>query len=839
MTKQDEIDAFLTKVNRVQELVTDWKHESTDPTGEGKAASSTTPTLTRPGSGVAEGYFSYCTSCLVENLLETSACLDCGGATVPREKRIEYLKSRVAELREEKEKRRKKRDLYRKMKSSLSSDSSLTTSSPVSGEAAKVDRISHSYALWDAWEASSEDEEDQDALTDSSYLNPQFAALSRDIEERNARQAEKCEKAEEIKLKGNELLKEKKFDQAAEQYAEAIAIVPDKVELYTNRSLALIQGKRFHEAVQDCSTALKLVEFAGDDLTAAMQKLAAKALSRRAMAKRELKLYTEAIDDVQAALKHAPKDANLGKLLNFIKTDLRAAEKLRVVQKEQEISRSIVEGDACKTEQLRHQLEAALSDHDSKRAVVVMELMEGASVASLAAGGCDWIPLLLSALEVSPEVATASVQLLARIVAEVPMLTRSLIKQMEYGPAVLLKSISGGENLQSQVVSLLEEATKDEECRSLMLAHLAQWVSLSTGSEDCTSMNDCGVEEKETARRESLRIEEKEQNQLVVNGSIRVLSNLLCVESGHIGVTRHVKLIASSVCSLILTCPLELLSTTTEYASSRVVDSLTCVSNSLIHNSVRMRVWKSDQTVEAIHKAVSTLLSQPLQKMNTQVRDITIRLLVNLFHSEKEQWTRILTLETLHSVENVYRQARDVTSRENSLLLLARLATQPHVAEALVTWKLHEWMVDLVIPSSSSSIPDEISTTEAKYCIQLLGALTSSHRAANEAVVSKLIRRMGILRHLLESRGGNHPYAPTTINNLLLVIANASKEKTFCEHGGVLLPLLLDFLRSDSKSHSSNASIALARMCSIPSVKESLRASGALTLLLQKAMARS
>ncbi|KAI4310923.1 hypothetical protein MLD38_035867 [Melastoma candidum] len=99
---------------------------------------------------------------------------------------------------------------------------------------------------------------------------------------------------------GNELFKQKKFNEAIDCYSRSIAFSPTAVA-YANRAMSYLKIKRFREAEDDCTEALNL-----DDRYI-------KAYSRRATARKELRKLKESLEDAEFALRLEPDNQEVKK----------------------------------------------------------------------------------------------------------------------------------------------------------------------------------------------------------------------------------------------------------------------------------------------------------------------------------------------------------------------------------------------------------------------------------------------------------------------------------------------------------------------------------------------
>ncbi|XP_059289013.1 uncharacterized protein LOC132042513 [Lycium ferocissimum] len=99
---------------------------------------------------------------------------------------------------------------------------------------------------------------------------------------------------------GNELFKQKKFNEAIDCYSRSIALSPTAVA-YANRAMAYLKIKRFQKAENDCTEALNL-----DDRYI-------KAYSRRSTARKQVGKLKESIEDVEFALRLEPQNQEIKK----------------------------------------------------------------------------------------------------------------------------------------------------------------------------------------------------------------------------------------------------------------------------------------------------------------------------------------------------------------------------------------------------------------------------------------------------------------------------------------------------------------------------------------------
>ncbi|NWV22237.1 TOM34 protein, partial [Origma solitaria] len=114
--------------------------------------------------------------------------------------------------------------------------------------------------------------------------------------------ADGMERARTLKEEGNELVKKGNHKKAVEKYSESLKLNKE-CTTYTNRALCYLTLKRYKEAAQDCTEALKL------------DPKNVKALYRRAQALKELKDYKSSIADIKSLLKTEPKNTAALRLL--------------------------------------------------------------------------------------------------------------------------------------------------------------------------------------------------------------------------------------------------------------------------------------------------------------------------------------------------------------------------------------------------------------------------------------------------------------------------------------------------------------------------------------------
>ncbi len=121
-------------------------------------------------------------------------------------------------------------------------------------------------------------------------------------------QIEKKKLAENEKLKGNELMKTKEYDQAIKLYTQSIKYDPNEPTTYCNRALAYSKVKQYDNAINDCSKAVTIK----NDYT--------KAFYRRAVCYIEVNKYKEAFTDLLIVLRDTPDSQEVITEINNLKS---------------------------------------------------------------------------------------------------------------------------------------------------------------------------------------------------------------------------------------------------------------------------------------------------------------------------------------------------------------------------------------------------------------------------------------------------------------------------------------------------------------------------------------
>ncbi|XP_046970049.1 RNA polymerase II-associated protein 3 isoform X1 [Vanessa cardui] len=155
------------------------------------------------------------------------------------------------------------------------------------------------YSAWDKFDVNKACEE-----VDMADLGP----VSLDSKKSQAAKAEKLkEEGRYEKERGNNFVKQEKWDEAIACYNRAIELVKDDAIFYANRGLCYLKKDSLHQAETDCTEALRL------------DPTYVKALQRRATARERLGSLRAASHDLAAVLQLEPHNAAARRQLDAIK----------------------------------------------------------------------------------------------------------------------------------------------------------------------------------------------------------------------------------------------------------------------------------------------------------------------------------------------------------------------------------------------------------------------------------------------------------------------------------------------------------------------------------------
>ena len=160
---------------------------------------------------------------------------------------------------------------------------------------------------WDYFQEESEEQPEKDPILPTN--DPNFKALEADVQERKQRRAKDTANAKRLKDKGNASMKEGDYQKAVEWYTLALEHIKDIKSIYTNRALAYIKIKKFKRAIKDCSNVIEYMEIF--EKVGQNKDLMFKALSRRALSKKQMKDFKPALEDINESLKLFPEDKSV------------------------------------------------------------------------------------------------------------------------------------------------------------------------------------------------------------------------------------------------------------------------------------------------------------------------------------------------------------------------------------------------------------------------------------------------------------------------------------------------------------------------------------------------
>lgn len=161
----------------------------------------------------------------------------------------------------------------------------------------KARTISCDYSSWDKFDAEKACKELDNVNLPEKSKEELFTAEA--LEENH-------KKATKQKEKGNEFVKQQKWDSAIACYSEAIIIFPLDPVFYANRALCYLKKDNPLVAEADCTLAL------------ALDPKYIKAYYRRATIKMELKKYQEAKQDLQSILQLEPSNKEAKEMLTLV-----------------------------------------------------------------------------------------------------------------------------------------------------------------------------------------------------------------------------------------------------------------------------------------------------------------------------------------------------------------------------------------------------------------------------------------------------------------------------------------------------------------------------------------
>ncbi|DBA68482.1 TPA: hypothetical protein ACH3X2_013769 [Trebouxia sp. C0005] len=224
--------------------------------------------------------------------------------------RQQQLKQKIADLQNNQQKKQKSRQRYNDHVSQQSS------------------KHVTDYTKWDFF---TPDDEDDDLINSLTPNNPQLKAMEADIDARHARMVSQRQLAERQRVEGNALYAQGQFNAAFQCYETGLDAERHNMALHSNAAQVLLKMGCHAQAIEHCDKVLHLSEFLHNRPS---DPICAKALWRRATARKELKHFSEAYRDLQQALELEPANKPFAKELERLKQDCAEQRKQRAVLKQ-------------------------------------------------------------------------------------------------------------------------------------------------------------------------------------------------------------------------------------------------------------------------------------------------------------------------------------------------------------------------------------------------------------------------------------------------------------------------------------------------------------------------
>jgi len=191
-------------------------------------------------------------------------------------------------------------------------------------------KTSTNYKKWEFFESGDDTSEDENAEPVLPRDDPNFKAMEADMLDRRKKRQRDKKEAEELKQKGNEVMKKGLYKSAIKHYSDALELRRDILPLYTNRALARLKVEDFSGAVDDCTRVLEYCE-CFDNGFEKQKDLCYKALMRRQQAYRGMNNYKEALKDLEEAGKLMPDDETVLKFTKLTQEDIEVEERIRKI----------------------------------------------------------------------------------------------------------------------------------------------------------------------------------------------------------------------------------------------------------------------------------------------------------------------------------------------------------------------------------------------------------------------------------------------------------------------------------------------------------------------------
>ncbi|DBA92213.1 TPA: hypothetical protein ACH3X1_015922 [Trebouxia sp. C0004] len=224
--------------------------------------------------------------------------------------RQQQLKQKIAELQKNQQKKQKARQRYNEHVSQQSN------------------KHVTDYTKWDFF---TPDDEDDDLINSLTPNNPQLKAMEADIDARHARMVSQRQLAERQRVEGNALYAQGQFTAAFQCYETGLDAERHNMALHGNAAQVLLKMGCHAQAIEHCDKVLHLAEFLHNRSS---DPICAKALWRRATARKELKHFSEAYRDLQQALELEPANKAFAKERERLKQDCAEQRKQRAVLKQ-------------------------------------------------------------------------------------------------------------------------------------------------------------------------------------------------------------------------------------------------------------------------------------------------------------------------------------------------------------------------------------------------------------------------------------------------------------------------------------------------------------------------
>lgn len=260
------------------------------------------------GKGEGDRYKWWCKRCFIEYLIDLprNACTRCkqSDKMISQKERREELMSKLADYKETKNKHQCRKDKWLRWKKSQ----------------ALLKRSKYiNYKAWEYWEPDTDTEDEGEPIVPRD--NPAFLAMEADMKDRRRKSSEKSKTAAKCRQRGNQCMKENDYTGAIENYDEGLEYRRDDKALWTNKALAELKVFRWHDAISSCNKVIEYSEIFEDGFVKSADACF-KAFTRRATALRALHQWTEAIEDLEDALKLFQKNREAKDLLELTRAAL-------------------------------------------------------------------------------------------------------------------------------------------------------------------------------------------------------------------------------------------------------------------------------------------------------------------------------------------------------------------------------------------------------------------------------------------------------------------------------------------------------------------------------------